>query len=192
MPSGLLISIIDDDDSFRSALIGLIRSLGYGARGFESAEEFVEFGVMRSSACVITDIQMPGMSGIDLQHFLTRSEMRRAGHHGHGAHGAWARAKGVGRRRDMPAAQAVPDGGAHRLLAEGSDGLIRTGEVSESPTCVSASPSVDVYALRKISSALHYDRRRVQRIIAAAAPATSFRDMWTLCLFRAHPSRRTS
>jgi FixJ family two-component response regulator len=74
VPSGLLISIIDDDDSFRSALVGLIRSLGYGARGFESAEEFVESGVMRSSACVITDIQMPGMSGLDLQHFLTRSE----------------------------------------------------------------------------------------------------------------------
>jgi FixJ family two-component response regulator len=74
VPSEQLISIIDDDDSFRRALVGLIRSLGYGARGFESAEEFVQSDVMRSSACIITDVQMPGMSGIDLQHFLTRSQ----------------------------------------------------------------------------------------------------------------------
>jgi FixJ family two-component response regulator len=72
--SELLISIIDDDDSFRSALVGLIRSLGYGARGFESAEEFVQSGAMRSSACVITDVQMPGMSGIELQHLLAKSQ----------------------------------------------------------------------------------------------------------------------
>jgi FixJ family two-component response regulator len=69
-----MISIIDDDNSFRHALVGLIRSLGYGARGFESAEEFVEADVARNSACIITDVQMPGMSGIDLQRFLTRSQ----------------------------------------------------------------------------------------------------------------------
>jgi FixJ family two-component response regulator len=72
--SGHLIAVIDDDHSFRSALVGLIRSLGYGARGFESAEEFVESGDIGSSACIITDIQMPGMSGFDLQHFLVGSE----------------------------------------------------------------------------------------------------------------------
>lgn len=74
MPPGQLISVVDDDDSFRSALIGLIRSLGYNVHGFESAEAFVESSFMRSSACVITDVQMPGMSGIELQQFLTRSQ----------------------------------------------------------------------------------------------------------------------
>jgi FixJ family two-component response regulator len=74
VPSGELIAVIDDDHSFRSALVGLIRSLGYGARGFESAEQFVESDVMHSSACIITDVQMPGMSGFDLQHFLVGSE----------------------------------------------------------------------------------------------------------------------
>jgi FixJ family two-component response regulator len=74
VPSGDLIAVIDDDHSFRSALVGLIRSLGYGARGFESAEEFIASDTVRSSACVITDVQMPGMSGFDLQHFLAGSE----------------------------------------------------------------------------------------------------------------------
>jgi FixJ family two-component response regulator len=72
--SGPLIAVIDDDYSFRSALVGLIRSLGYGARGFESAEEFVDSGHIGSSACIITDVQMPGMSGFDLQRFVTNSE----------------------------------------------------------------------------------------------------------------------
>jgi FixJ family two-component response regulator len=74
VPSGQLISVIDDDDSFRSALMGLIRSLGYSALGFGSAEEFVESSQMRSCACIITDVQMPGMSGFELQQFLTRSQ----------------------------------------------------------------------------------------------------------------------
>jgi FixJ family two-component response regulator len=74
VPSGQLISVIDDDDSFRVALVGLIRSLGYSARGFGSAEEFVESSQMRSCACIITDVQMPGMSGIELQQFLTQSQ----------------------------------------------------------------------------------------------------------------------
>jgi FixJ family two-component response regulator len=66
-----LISVVDDDDSFRTALIELLRSLGYGARGFSSAEEFVAADSEASSDCIITDIQMPGMSGFDLKRLLT-------------------------------------------------------------------------------------------------------------------------
>ena len=61
-----LISVIDDDDSLRAALVRLIRSIGYAAKGFGSAEEFLDSGVMPDCACIVTDIQMPGMSGIDL------------------------------------------------------------------------------------------------------------------------------
>jgi FixJ family two-component response regulator len=61
-----LISVIDDDDSLRQALVRLIHSLGYDARGFASAEEFIASGTMAGCSCVITDIQMPGMSGIEL------------------------------------------------------------------------------------------------------------------------------
>jgi FixJ family two-component response regulator len=65
-----LISIIDDDPSLQNALVRLVRSLGYAARGFASAEEFIESGAMRSCSCVVTDIQMPGMSGFDLKRLL--------------------------------------------------------------------------------------------------------------------------
>jgi FixJ family two-component response regulator len=67
-----LISIIDDDASLRHALVRLIRSFGYEARGFGSAEEFTESGTIGSFACVITDIQMPGMSGIELKQLLAK------------------------------------------------------------------------------------------------------------------------
>jgi len=66
----LLISVVDDDDSFRTALIELLRSLGYGVRGFASAEEFIAGDGEAASDCIITDIQMPGMSGFDLKRLL--------------------------------------------------------------------------------------------------------------------------
>jgi FixJ family two-component response regulator len=65
-----LISIIDDDVSLQKALGRLVRSYGYTARGFASAEEFIASGIMERCACVITDIQMPGMSGIDLKRLM--------------------------------------------------------------------------------------------------------------------------
>ena len=60
------ISVVDDDDSFRLAIVGSLRSLGYAARGFASAEDFIAANGVGSSDCVITDIHMRGMSGIDL------------------------------------------------------------------------------------------------------------------------------
>lgn len=62
-----LISIIDDDASLRTALVGLVRSLGYRAESYESAESFLNAPASSGSACIVTDIQMPGLSGIDLK-----------------------------------------------------------------------------------------------------------------------------
>jgi len=70
VPGELIISVIDDDESFRMALVGLLRSLGYDARGFASAVEFVNVGEAGSCDCIITDFKMPGMSGLNLIQLL--------------------------------------------------------------------------------------------------------------------------
>lgn len=66
----LMISIVDDDESVREATKGLVRSLGYAAATFASAEEFLDSDQMQDTSCLITDIQMPGLNGVDLQRRL--------------------------------------------------------------------------------------------------------------------------
>jgi FixJ family two-component response regulator len=66
-----LIAIIDDDAPFRVALVEALLSLEYKARGFTSAEEFIIEDRHVACNCVITDIHMPGMSGLDLKRLLT-------------------------------------------------------------------------------------------------------------------------
>ena len=65
--NGFFVAIIDDDDLMRSALEGLLKEAGFTARTFASAEEFLNAGQHRDTACLIADIRMPGMSGLDLQ-----------------------------------------------------------------------------------------------------------------------------
>jgi len=67
----LLISVIDDDELFRTVLLESLASLGYGAQGYASAEEFIAADIHLSCDCIISDIHMPGMSGIDLKELLT-------------------------------------------------------------------------------------------------------------------------
>jgi FixJ family two-component response regulator len=62
-----LIAIIDDDQSMRDTLLDLIESTGLVARCFGSAEEFLEYDLHRQVGCLIAEIQMPGMSGLELQ-----------------------------------------------------------------------------------------------------------------------------
>jgi len=68
-----LISIVDDDDSIRLSLDSLIRSLGFRAQGYSSAEAFLSAGQLQDTACVILDVRMAGMSGVDLQQNLAAS-----------------------------------------------------------------------------------------------------------------------
>jgi len=65
-----MISIVDDDPSVREATKGLVRSLGYGAAAFASAEDFLQSDHVNDTACLITDVQMPGLSGVELQNRL--------------------------------------------------------------------------------------------------------------------------
>src|SRR3977135_608157 len=62
-----LVAIVDDDELMRSALQGLLKSAGLPARVFASAEEFLNSGLHQQAACLIADIRMPGMSGLELQ-----------------------------------------------------------------------------------------------------------------------------
>jgi FixJ family two-component response regulator len=71
--SGLLISVIDDDESTRTALAALLRLLGFEAVTYGSAEEFLSIGSARPCCCVISDVHMPGLSGIDLKRRMDES-----------------------------------------------------------------------------------------------------------------------
>lgn len=65
-----MISIVEDDAFAREAIEELIQSLGFRATTFASAEQFLQSGCLDEVACLITDLQMPGMNGLDLQNRL--------------------------------------------------------------------------------------------------------------------------
>ena len=66
VPKRTWISIVDDDDSVREAIKGLIRSLGFAASAFPSAKDFLNSGAIGATACLIADITMPDMTGLEL------------------------------------------------------------------------------------------------------------------------------
>jgi FixJ family two-component response regulator len=76
MSAAPLISIVDDDDSLRNSLNNLIRSVGFGVQGFSSAEAFLNSIQQYDTACLILDVRMPGMSGLDLQRRLVATNCR--------------------------------------------------------------------------------------------------------------------
>ena len=71
-----LVAIVDDDDSMRGALRGLLKAVGLPAIAFASAEEFLNSGQQHQTACLIADIRMPGMSGLELQARLNSDRCR--------------------------------------------------------------------------------------------------------------------
>lgn len=62
-----LVVIVDDDDSMRGALQGMLKAVGFPAQAFASAEAFLQSGQQHQTSCLIADIRMPGMSGLELQ-----------------------------------------------------------------------------------------------------------------------------
>lgn len=71
-----LVVIVDDDDSMRSAVEDLLEAVGLRAKTFASAEEFLKSGKQHETACLIADIRMPGMSGLELQAHLNAERCR--------------------------------------------------------------------------------------------------------------------
>jgi FixJ family two-component response regulator len=76
MPKRALVSIVDDDESVRESLPDLLRQLGYDAEAFASAEAFLASGVLDETDCLLLDIVMPGMSGLELQQELLRRQLQ--------------------------------------------------------------------------------------------------------------------
>jgi FixJ family two-component response regulator len=62
-----LVAIVDDDHLMRNALQGFLKAVGLSSQAFASAEEFLKSGQQHQTACLITDIRMPGISGLELQ-----------------------------------------------------------------------------------------------------------------------------
>jgi FixJ family two-component response regulator len=73
LPAKTLISIIDDDEDFREALQGLMTSMGFTVEAFSSALDFLERTNIRDTSCLITDVHMPRMTGIELHRRLIDS-----------------------------------------------------------------------------------------------------------------------
>jgi FixJ family two-component response regulator len=71
-----LVAIVDDDDSVRGTLKELLRAAGFSSQTFASAEDFLGSGHQKETACLITDIRMPGMSGLELQARLNADHCR--------------------------------------------------------------------------------------------------------------------
>jgi len=65
-----LVSIVDDDESVRESLPDLVREFGFSVRAFSSAEEFLASDSVHQTQCLVLDVAMPGMSGLDLQQEL--------------------------------------------------------------------------------------------------------------------------
>jgi FixJ family two-component response regulator len=65
-----LVSVVDDDESVRESLPDLLRELGFAAQAFESGETFLASGILGETQCLVLDIAMPGVSGLDVQREL--------------------------------------------------------------------------------------------------------------------------
>jgi FixJ family two-component response regulator len=72
VPSSAFVYVVDDDASVRKGLSRLIRSAGFNAEAFASAEEFLKRGPSAGGGCIVLDVQMPGLSGLDLQESMAK------------------------------------------------------------------------------------------------------------------------
>ena len=70
-----IVSIVDDDEDVRRATSSLVRSLGWGVAEFESATRFLASDVIETTYCLLSDVKMPGMTGVELQNYLNERKI---------------------------------------------------------------------------------------------------------------------
>jgi FixJ family two-component response regulator len=73
VPNNPVISIVDDDDSVREGMLDLIKAMGFIAKAFERAEDFLKSNCLRNTSCLIADMRMPGMTGLELHKRLVET-----------------------------------------------------------------------------------------------------------------------
>jgi FixJ family two-component response regulator len=71
-----LIAVVDDDDAFRKAALNFLKAGGFTAEGFSSAEEFLDSPRVNETSCLLLDLQMHGMSGLEMQSHLVKENRR--------------------------------------------------------------------------------------------------------------------
>jgi FixJ family two-component response regulator len=71
-----LIAIVDDDESVRRVLTRLLRSRGFAAQAFASSEEFLQSAAVHDASCLVCDVRMPGLSGLELQARMAGQNLR--------------------------------------------------------------------------------------------------------------------
>jgi FixJ family two-component response regulator len=76
VPESTIISIVDDDESVRDAIESFLKSIGFRVEVFASAEGFLHLGRLQDTACLVLDVRMPGMSGLELQRQLAAAQWR--------------------------------------------------------------------------------------------------------------------
>jgi FixJ family two-component response regulator len=76
LPQPLIVSIIDDDFSVRVAVADIVRSMDLTANTFASGKDFLKSNSLSDTACIVADVQMPGLSGIELQQALTAKQIK--------------------------------------------------------------------------------------------------------------------
>ena len=74
MPRKQVIAVVDDDECAREGTIDLVKSMGFIAKAFERAEDFMKSDYLHSSSCLIADVRMPGMTGLELHDRLVESD----------------------------------------------------------------------------------------------------------------------
>ena len=74
--TSILVTVVDDDESVRDALKGFMKSVGFAAESFSSAEDFLGSDILDKTSCLIVDVHMPVMTGLELQCRLSNNQSR--------------------------------------------------------------------------------------------------------------------